>query len=75
MTRHDYITRELTRLARVASGLQLRYQAHFSLHQAASMAGNENEICQRRDDLHTVLDALMDNGEAIQRLIRELETL
>lgn len=74
-TRREQVTRELARLGRVAVGLQTRYQAHFALHNAACYADNPTEIQQRRDDLHTVLDALLDNGEAIQKLSIELETL
>lgn len=66
---------ELARLARVANGIQTRYQAHFALHGAACYSQNSDEIQQRRDDLHTVLDALLDNGEAIHKLTYELETL
>lgn len=75
MHRRDEINLELQRLARVAGGLQMRYRAHLDLHSAAAMARNKDELVQRRDDVHTVLDALLDNGEAIQTLIAELETL
>jgi hypothetical protein len=75
VTRREEIADELSRLASVAAGIQLRYQAHFSLHQAACLNGDHSEIAQRRDELHTIMDALLDNGEAIQRLAKEAERL
>ena len=75
MTRREQIVAHLQSLGRVAQGLQMRYQAYFSLHTAACMNGDQQELQQRRDDLHTVLDVLLDNGEAIHRLTIELETL
>ncbi len=65
-TVQDTIT-ELTRLARVATGIQNRYSAHFQLHVAACLNKDEPEMRQRRDELHTILDALLDNQESIQR--------
>lgn len=59
---------ELNRLARVAQGIQNRYSAHFQLHTAACLNKDEQEMRQRRDELHTILDNLLDNAEAIQRI-------
>jgi uncharacterized protein YoxC len=36
---------------------------------------NADELEQRRDELHTILDAVLDTGEAIQQVIREAESL
>lgn len=75
MSRQADIHRELHRLGRVASGIQERYTAYFSLHRAAAANQDKQEMAQRREDLHTVLDAMLDNGEAIAHLAHELETL
>lgn len=75
MARHQEIITELQRLGRVATSLQTRYSAHFSLHQVAAMAGDRQEIAQRRDELHTILDVILDNGESIHRLTEELHRL
>lgn len=75
MTRREEIAIELNRLAKVAVGIQLRYQAFMTLHAAASANCDEQELTQRRDELHTVLDALLDNGEAVDRLKSVLETI
>jgi len=69
------VCNELTRLARVATGIQQRYSAHFSLHMAACLNRDEKEMRQRRDELHTLLDSLLDNQEAIQRATDQLEKL
>jgi hypothetical protein len=69
------VVRELERLARVAQGIQNRYGAHFSLHIAACLNRDEQEMRQRRDELHTILDSLLDNQEAIQRATDELTEL
>jgi len=66
---------ELQRLSNVALELQDRNQAHFALHRAACLAADAEEILERRQALHVTLDRLLDNGEAIQRLTAELETL
>lgn len=73
MTARETISKELNRLARVAQGIQTRYQAFFSLHDAAAANEDKDEMAQRRDELHTVLDALLDNGEHIHRLTNELQ--
>lgn len=73
MQRHEWIIRELNRLAKMAEAIQTRYQSYLGLHHAAAMSGDKDEMRQRRDEVHTVLDALLDNGEAIQGLARELE--
>jgi hypothetical protein len=39
------------------------------------MSGDKQELQQRRDDLHTVLDALLDNNELIQHLSNEADAL
>lgn len=75
MTRRDEIVRELQRLQRVAGGIQQRYQAHFMLHNAATANADKEEMGRRRDELHAVLDVLLDNGEAIAALTAELEAL
>lgn len=75
MSRRDDIAAELQRLARVAVGIQARYGAYMALHGAACLNGDRQEIQQRRDEVHGVLDALLDNGEAIQRLTNEVDTL
>jgi hypothetical protein len=66
------IVRELERLARVAQGIQQRYAAHFQLHVAACLNKDEQEMRLRRDELHTILDALLDNQEAVQRVTDQL---
>jgi hypothetical protein len=75
VTRAGEVARELRRLARVAEGLQARYRAHFALHGAAVLTGDPQEIQRHRDDLHTVLDAMLDNNEAVQRYADEAEAL
>lgn len=75
MTRQEQIVRQLQNLERGAAGLALRYPAHFNLHLAACLNGDREEITRRRDELHTVLDALLDNTEAVQHLQRELVRL
>lgn len=75
MTRREQITAELARLGQVAQGLYLRQGAHMNLYSAALISRDVEEVELRRDELHTLLDALLDNGEAINRLARELESL
>jgi predicted nucleic acid-binding Zn-ribbon protein len=74
-TRVEEITAEFRRRASVANGIEQRLAAHFSLHRAACLNRDNQEIQQRRDELHTVLDALLDNWEAVQSLIAELQEL
>jgi hypothetical protein len=69
------VTRELDRLARVATEIQQRYIAHFALHTAACLHGDQKEMAERRDQLHTILDALLDNGESVQRFTDKLTEL
>lgn len=66
------VVQELERLAKVAQGIQQRYIGHFALHTAACLKGDREEMQQRRDELHTILDSLLDNGESVQRLEDEL---
>jgi hypothetical protein len=69
------VIEELNRLGRVAQGIQNRYSAHFQLHVAACLNKDEQEMRVRRDELHTLLDALLDNAEAIQRTQDELQVI
>jgi hypothetical protein len=73
MTREERIITELQRLARVANSISSRYAAHIALHRAACLNGNAEEMTQRRDELHTLLDSILDNSEEIQRLHDEVE--
>jgi hypothetical protein len=66
---------ELNQLAAHADGLQKRYTAHLMLYEAACMAGNEDEIKQRREECHTLLDDILDNTMSVQKLSRELRVL
>ena len=75
MTRRQEVTVELQRLGKVAVGIQARYGAYLALHQAACLHGDFKQAQEHREQVHTVVDALLDNGEAIQRLSNELETL
>ncbi len=75
VTKVEETISELTRLARVAQGIQNRYAAHFQLHVAACLNKDEVEMKQRRDELHTILDALLDNAESIQRTNDKLQDL
>ena len=75
MDRREQIAAELNRLAKAANAIQIRYSAFMQLHSAASLQGDGDELVQRRDELHSMLDMLLDNGEQIERLRRELETL
>jgi rRNA pseudouridine-1189 N-methylase Emg1 (Nep1/Mra1 family) len=63
---------ELERLARVASEIEQRYIAHFALHRAACLHRDPEEMRLRRDQLHTILDTLLDNGESVQKLTDKL---
>lgn len=75
MSRREWVIAELHRLARVAMGIQARFSAYIALHQAACLNEDRQEIQERRDQIHDVVDMLLDNGEAIQRLSAEVETL
>jgi len=75
MTRYEQIAIELQRLGKVAMNIQARYSAYLSLHLAAAMNEDPVELTERRGQCHDTLDALLDNGEAIQRLTNEVETL
>jgi hypothetical protein len=66
---------ELNALVSQGEGLHQRYQAHLLLHDAAAISGNRDEIEQRRDECHTVLDAFLDNAESVRRVGREIERL
>lgn len=74
-TRREQIVAELQRLGRVAMTIHLRYEAYFSLHRAACVNEDRQEIEERRGQLHDTLDTLLDNGEAIQLLTNESERI
>jgi hypothetical protein len=74
-TRLQTLVSELQRLERVATEIQQRYVAHFGLHTAACLHRDPKEMAQRRDELHTILDSLLDNGESVQRVTDELLAL
>lgn len=63
---------ELNNLAAEADALQKRYAAYLALYDAACMAGNENEMEQRRMECHAQLDAILDNSYGVHRLTKEL---
>lgn len=65
----DELAAELRRVGLVAASLQARYQAHIALHRAACMTGTPAELEQRRDEVHTILDVLLDNEQDLQRLL------
>lgn len=66
---------ELNQLAATADALQKRYTAHLMLYDAACMAGQEAEITQRREECHTLLDAILDNARDVQFRSKEIRTL
>ena len=66
---------ELNQLAAQADGLQKRYSAHLMLYDAACMADNADEITQRREELHTLLDTILDNAQEVHFRSRELQKL
>jgi hypothetical protein len=66
---------ELNRLAAEADGLNKRYGAYLALHDAACMAGNEKEMEERRLECHAMLDAVLDNSQAVHRASRELRQI
>jgi hypothetical protein len=66
------ISRQLEHLARVAQTLQGKYAAHMALHQAAVLEEDKEQMSEHRRSLHVLLDRLLDNGEAVQRLSDEL---
>ena len=74
-TRAQQIVVELKDKARVALVIQKRYGAHFELHCAAALNRDRQEMAQRRDELHTILDALLSNAEEVQALSDELAVL
>jgi len=74
MGRREWLIAELTRLGRVATSIQQRYGAYLALHRAACINQDNQEMQQRREEIHGVVDALLDNGEAIQRLTDEMES-
>lgn len=74
-TRAQQVVADLQDKARVAVVIQKRYAAHFELHGAALLNRDWQECAQRRDELHTILDALLDNAESIQRLNDELTAI
>ncbi len=75
MTEREQIAAKLHQLGKVAMNIQARYSAYMSLHLAASMNEDPVELAERRGQCHDTLDALLDNGEAIQHLSNVLETL
>lgn len=72
MTRRQQIGVQLAQLQRGAEGLALRYPAQFSLHHAACLNGDREEIDRRRRELHDTLDCLLDNREAVEYVRAEL---
>jgi 1,4-alpha-glucan branching enzyme len=66
---------ELRRLSQAADGIQIRWVAYFNLHVAASISGDREELERRRGEMHDILDALLDNSEAVEYIKRELLTL
>ncbi len=69
------LCRALEEAARVAAIIQNRYAAHFQLHVAACLNADKQEMAQRRDELHTILDSMLDNQERIQHLTDEMTKL
>jgi hypothetical protein len=58
---------ELNRLAVEAESLSKRLSAFLTLHEAACLNGTSTELGQRREEVHTLLDAILDNTEAVHR--------
>lgn len=75
MAQIQEITRKLEAASRTAEVIRNRYAAHFQLHTAACLNRDAKEMTERRDELHTILDALLDNGESLQRYVDELHNL
>lgn len=73
--RAQQVITELQDKARVALVIQKRYGAHFELHGAAVLNRDRQEMAQRRDELHTILDSLLTNAEEIACLNDELAQL
>lgn len=67
--------KQLNEMAAKADGLQKRYTAHLMLFDAACTGGNDTEIEQRRDECHTLLDAILDNTREVAVCARELQAL
>lgn len=67
--------KQLNAMAARADGLQKRYTAHLMLYDAACTAMNESEISQRRDECHTMLDAILDNTREVAVCAKELQEL
>lgn len=62
---------ELVTRARIAESIQAKYLAHLGLHSAAVLDSDKDQIMEHRQALHVLLDRLLDNGEAVQRLLDE----
>jgi hypothetical protein len=70
--RVEAVSHKLEQLARIAMSIQSRYGAHFALHSAAVLDKDRDAVLEHRQALHSILDRLLDNGEAIQRATDEL---
>lgn len=75
MRSRDETVNELVRLGRLALSIDERLRAYLALHIAACMNWDEQEMQTRRDEVHAVIDSLLDNAESIHRLTAELERL
>lgn len=66
---------QLNQLAAQALTLEKRYSAHLMLYEAACMSGNEGEITRRREECHTLLDAILDNTRDVHFTTKVLHDL
>jgi hypothetical protein len=69
------ISRELEDLSRTAIGIQSKFSAHMSLHSAAVIEHDKDQMLEHRKAAHVLLDRLFDNGQQVQRLADEMVQL
>lgn len=69
------LSKELDTTARGATAISQKYAAHLTLHTAAVMEGDKEQMLEHRQAAHVLLDRLFDNGERVQELTNELRRL
>lgn len=75
MSTREELAREVVRLARIGESANARYSAHLMLHTLAARSQDAGDMVQRRDELHTILDVVLDNSESIERANNQLLSL
>lgn len=75
LARINKLIEELLHLASVSEGLKLRNEAGVALYNAALLSNDQQGAADQRENLHILLDSLLDNGARLHKLRMELRSL